>query len=133
MLRGLSGVKAVKVDLSGGAAYVAIDPKAKLGGEDVAQAFNGLNDGRHQFKATTTQTKNLWLTVTGMSKDKDAQKVAKGLEKVKGVKAALVDARAGSAVVFMGEPIKPETLIATVTKAGAFRATLGTPAETKKE
>ena len=56
MLRSLSGVKAVKVDFKGGAAYVATDPEAEVSGSQMAEAFNGLNDGQHQFKATATQT-----------------------------------------------------------------------------
>ena len=133
MLRSLGGVRAVKVDLKSGAAYVAMDLEAKVDAAQVAQSFNGLSDGRHQFKATATQTKSLWLTVSGMSKDKDAEKIAKSLEKVKGVKAALADARAGSAVVFVGEQIKPESLIAAVAKAGSFQATLKVKDEIKRE
>ena len=68
-----------------------------------------------------------------MSKDKDAEKIAKSLEKIKGVKAALADTRAGSAVVFVGEEIKPEALIAAVATAGSFQATLKVKDEIKKE
>ena len=113
--------------------YPEMNPKTKASADQVAKAFNGLSDGRHQFKARATQTKSLWLTVKGMSKDKDAKSVAKRLERVKGVKAALADARAGSAVVFLGEQIKPEALIAAVATAGSFHATLEVKDETKRE
>ena len=133
MLHSLKGVKGVKVDLKGAAAYVAMDSKVQAGAKQIAEAFNGLNDGRHQFRATATDAKNVRLNVTGMTKDKDEAAVSKSLGKVKGVKAAFADARVGSAVVFVGKETEPEKLIVAVARAGSFKATVKAEEEKKKE